>query len=121
MSDKTQRLPIWRALSALFLDTEIDEATLSHIADTLYRCDVSPDDAEHILWHEVYPVLAPNLRAVAGVWDGWSDEWLLENLTVSSASAGLLAKLTRSKAIAQHWQHIVAVMDALENPSTQPK
>lgn len=79
MSDD-QRLKIWRALSDLFLDTEIDDVTFNYIARTISESGLSLPEAEDILWYEVYPVLETNLRSFAGVWEGWPDSWLLQNL-----------------------------------------
>ena len=75
-----QRLTIWRALSNLFLDTEVDDIIIKYIARTILESGLVLSEVEDILWYEVYPVLGNNLRSVAGVWDGWSDSWLLHHL-----------------------------------------
>jgi hypothetical protein len=79
-----RRLKIWRALSELFLDAEIDAAVFDYIAGTVMETGYTSEEMHSILWGEVYPVLKSNLRSVAGVWSGWSDEWLLENIKISS-------------------------------------
>lgn len=76
------RLPVWRALSELFLDTEIDEATCNYVARTVLESQLSIQEIEAVLWNEVFPVLHRNLLSPAGEWAGWSDEWLRENLRI---------------------------------------
>ena len=78
------RLRLWSALSDLFLDTEIDDHTFGYIARVIREDGYTSEEAEHVLWQEVYPVLEANLRSVAGVWAGWPDEWLIRNIRVSS-------------------------------------
>lgn len=75
-----ERLNIWRALSDLFLDTEIDEVSFKYIARTIDDSGFTLEQAEDILWYEVYPVLEANLRSPAGVWSGWPDEWLAKTI-----------------------------------------
>jgi len=75
-----EKLKIWRALSDLFLDTEVDELNFNYIVRTISESTLSLTEVEEVLWYEVYPVLEGNLRSVAGVWEGWSDEWLLQHL-----------------------------------------
>ena len=83
MTEKAERIEIWRALSDLFLDTEIDEVSFKYIARVIKNNNFTLSEVEHILWQEVYPVLEGNLRSVAGVWAGWPDEWLLQNMSIS--------------------------------------
>jgi hypothetical protein len=73
--DLENRRPVWDALSTLFLDTD---TSLSHswrvkvLSESVY----SLEEIERILFDEVYPVCAPNLRSVAGEWAGFDSEWL---------------------------------------------
>ncbi|WP_395336794.1 hypothetical protein WBP06_20665 [Novosphingobium sp. BL-8H] len=62
------RLPVWMALSELFLYTELSLDDIVRIADVL---NASPYDArvlERILVEEALPAFGPNLLAVAGEW-----------------------------------------------------
>jgi hypothetical protein len=77
------RLRLWRALSSLFLDTKPDDHTFGYIAHVIREDGYTSEEAEHVLWQEVYPVLEANLRSVAGVWSGWPDEWLIMHISVS--------------------------------------
>jgi hypothetical protein len=82
------RLKLWRALSHLFLDTEVDDATFDYIARVVEETRYSPDEIDNILWNEVFPVLQGNLRSVVGEWAGWPDDWLLEHLSISERPPG---------------------------------
>jgi len=101
--DDIKRLNIWRALSELFLDTEIDNVTYHYILRTLSENNCSLVEAEKILWREVCPVLKINLNCITGVWDGWPDSWLLENLSNSDKTNAPHAKPIIVKQIQQHW------------------
>jgi len=101
-----ERLNIWRALSDLFLDTEINELTFNYIARCVSESNLSLSEAEEILWYEVYPVLESNLRSVTGVWDGWSDEWLLQNLPASVRPDAIHGEPSIIKEIKQFWQQV---------------
>ncbi|WP_372372605.1 hypothetical protein ACDI10_11150 [Vreelandella venusta] len=102
-----QRLKVWRALSDLFLDTEIDDVTFRYIARTISESEFSLSEVESILWYEVYPVLESNLRSVAGVWDGWSDSWLLQNLPASVRPNAIHGDASIIKEIKRCWQKVV--------------
>ena len=75
-----ERLPVWRALSNLFLDTELDQSDYRDIATQIENSGFSKSETEEILWSEVFPALADNLRIVAGEWSGFSDEWLRDRI-----------------------------------------
>jgi len=75
-----ERLPVWEALSRLFLDIELDEKDYHRISDLLAMSPYSIQEIEDILRFEVYPVLIWNLRSVAGVWTGFDRDWLREQI-----------------------------------------
>lgn len=68
--DLERRRPVWEALSDLFLDTELDEAHLRHIASTLVISGYSDPELNDILYGEVYPACICNLHSFVGEWDG---------------------------------------------------
>ncbi|MCV6627350.1 MAG: hypothetical protein OIF38_14720 [Cellvibrionaceae bacterium] len=105
------RLKIWRALSDLFLDAEMNDHVFSYIARTVYECGISLAEAEEILWYEVYPVLEGNLRSVAGVWDGWPDPWLLENLPSPVRPSAIHGETSIIKYIKRCWQQVTEVYE----------
>ncbi|MCH8497319.1 MAG: hypothetical protein LAT63_02470 [Marinobacter sp.] len=103
------RLPLWRALSELFLDSEPTDVTYTYIVRTIRESGYSLDEAESILWLEVFPVLESNLRSLFGVWDGWSDDWLLEHLAPAPSDVPLVKKGSKASVteIERCWRHIV--------------
>jgi len=104
-----RRLKIWRALSELFLDTEINDVNFDYIAKTVVETGYTREEMHTILWSEVYPVLKNNLRSVAGVWSGWSDDWLLENIRVSSGKPSGIYGLSRlSREIKRCWAEVAS-------------
>jgi hypothetical protein len=101
-----RRLNVWRALSGLFLDTEIDEITFKYIARTVLESEYSPSEIHSILWGEVFPVLEANLESVAGVWAGWPDDWLLENLEVTSGTPAIQGNVEVIREIKRCWAKV---------------
>ena len=101
------RIKIWRALSDLFLDTEIDDITYKYIAKTIQESELSLSEIENILWYEVYPVLESNLRSVAGVWEGWSDEWLLDHLKVCEEPNAIMGSAVIISEIKACWLKVI--------------
>ena len=77
--DDAARVPVWIALSGLYLDTEV-EAFHDAIAATLAASPFALDELHAMLMYDVHPVLFTNLMAPAGVWDGFDDTWLVERI-----------------------------------------
>ena len=69
-----RRVPVWTALSDLFLDTEMQDNEHQHIARVISEAGYSAAEADHILRTEVAPVFYMNMLSVAGEWAGWSEE-----------------------------------------------
>ena len=105
------QLKIWRALSELFLDTEIENHTFRYIARVVSEVGLSLSGAEEILWYEVFPVLEHNLQSLAGVWDGWTDTWLSQNMPAPIRPSAIQGKTSIIKEVKQHWQHVVAAYE----------
>ena len=72
-SEIDRRLPVWHALSELFLDTELQRQDYEAIAERLRASGYSTQQLHRILQDEVAPAFAPNLASVAGEWAGWSE------------------------------------------------
>lgn len=68
-----RRLPVWVALSELFLDTEFKEIACGYVAERLRCSGFELQELEDILRDEVAPAFRPNLL-VAGEWRGWSPD-----------------------------------------------
>ena len=92
-----QRLPVWCALSELFVDTEFDAASARTVAESLRRSRLPVPELERILRDEVAPVFHRNAAAVN--WTGWpADEvrrLVTEHLRRCDAWPARLAKPLR--------------------------
>ncbi|MCB1920525.1 MAG: hypothetical protein KDJ28_11170 [Candidatus Competibacteraceae bacterium] len=71
-----QRRPLWVALSALFLDTELTPADGARIAQVMTDSGLSLPELRAVYAREVAPVVSANLRMTAGVWSGFDEAWL---------------------------------------------
>lgn len=76
IEDLVNRRPVWEALSALFLDTELDTDVRRRLVRVLASSVYTLDELESILYDEVYPVLIGNLWCMAGEWNGFDLDWL---------------------------------------------
>ena len=74
------RVPVWLALSDLYLDTELDERDHARIAEVLARSGYSVHQLEEILYREVHPALISNLLSMCGEWGGFDREWLTNRI-----------------------------------------
>jgi len=71
-----RRRPVWEAMSALFLDAQLDADDHAGIADVLVASGYSLAELERILWAELCPVLWTNAASVAGEWRGFDMEYV---------------------------------------------
>lgn len=78
--DLENRTPVWVAMSDFFLDTELTESIISHIARICASSPYSMEELERIMFMEVWPAFVANLRSVAGEWAGWSEEFVQERV-----------------------------------------
>ena len=76
-----ERMPVWTAMSELFLDTELLYADRIRIARILAASPYSESKLEEIMRFEVSPVLKWNLFDIAGEWAGFNEVWLQEKLS----------------------------------------
>ena len=77
--DDAARIPVWIALSGLYLDTEV-EPFHDAIAATLAASPFALEELHAMLLHDVHPVLFTNLMAPAGVWDAFDEDWLVARI-----------------------------------------
>ena len=82
MTTPEARLPLWLAMSELFLDTETEDYMYCAIAREIRASGLTLAQAESVFWNEVYPGLWLNLVSMTGVWDGFDAEWLRGYLKV---------------------------------------
>lgn len=111
------RLPVWTALSELFLDTELTTTDLQAIAEILRQSPFDVAEIEYILRNEVTPAFIGNLMSVAGQWAPWTEDEVLEIMNSSLDQwlpgrfiARILVRLL-GKMIAEDWRHIADLLD----------
>jgi hypothetical protein len=74
-----RRMPLWEALSVLYLDTE-DAAFVPRVVEAAQTNGFSLEEVDHCLRWEVRPALYKNYLSVAGIWSGWEAERLREEI-----------------------------------------
>jgi hypothetical protein len=84
------RLPIWHAMSDLFLDTELQETDYRYIARQLAASGKSPSELRLIFDTEVVPAFSFNLVDPAGVWSGWAEPDVMRIMSRYFAEGPLL-------------------------------
>lgn len=111
--DVAQREPVWMAVSTLYLDTEVQWYTYRAIAKVIKESPYTLDEIKVINKTEVFPVLVTNLISVAGVWSGFDEAWLTEEITKSLNNRNRLKKLWStltfkmfSKMFDEHWEAV---------------
>lgn len=121
--DIDNRRPVWKALSDLFLDTELEDSDLIRIARTLAESAYSLEEAETILYCEVYPVCIGNLLCVAGEWDGFDDDWLAKSILKHTARSWAFGNFLQPWRwmVRGHWNRIKALIPIFaDNAALQP-
>jgi len=105
-----RRLPVWCALSDLFLDTAFDASHDRRIAEVIRAGGFSAREAEDILMHEVAPAFGANLRSVAGEWAGWSEDFVREQVLARRRSipSRIVNRLTIDHHLKSEWARIAA-------------
>lgn len=111
------RMPVWSALSDLFLDTELDENDHRRIATAIAAAGLDAAEARAILKDEVLPAFAFNLMQVAGEWAGWSDADIRAIMVAALPDGCGLSFGARIKQyllwrdLASEWNRIAALID----------
>ncbi len=100
-----RRLPVWTALSDVFLDTELDPQEYSHIADVIRQSGYTAGEAEAIFRDEVAPAFSVNLWSVAGEWQGWPEDYVRERVLArrSSTLAKISSRLLHRRFLNEQW------------------
>jgi hypothetical protein len=75
-----RRMPVWEAISDLWLDTELGENGVLYIARVLAESGYSLEEIDKIYTEEVAPVVYMNAYSVTGVWTGFDPVWLKEEI-----------------------------------------
>jgi hypothetical protein len=67
-------------MSTLWLDTELQDYDFDYVARIMIESGYSPEQLELIFTIEVAPICGWNMYSVAGVWDGFDNERLSEEI-----------------------------------------
>jgi HEAT repeat protein len=94
MFDVDRRLPVWQALSKLFVDGELGEERQRQIAHVLKESGFSHAELTEIYEREVAPVCYRHLYSTGGHWDRIELEWL---------RAAILDHLERQSGVPDWW------------------
>ncbi len=70
------RMPLWDALSILWLDTEVTDADLEWIARVMADSGLTIEELWRVYSYEVAPVVYKNIYSFVGQWMGFSSDWL---------------------------------------------
>ncbi|WP_324698917.1 DUF7079 family protein [Novosphingobium sp. RL4] len=111
------RLPVWTALSGLFLDTELSLSDIVRIADVLTASPYDIDTLERILLGELLPVFGPNLLSIAGEWQPW-DEIEVGRIMKKAAARGklrsriaILFAMPAKRAVLSEWNRLLPLLE----------
>ncbi len=78
-TDDDARIPVWNALSDLYLDTDV-ALSRDYIVSTLVASPYSLDELHEMLMYDVHPALYRNLMSMTGEWAGFDEAWLRERI-----------------------------------------
>ena len=110
-----RKLPVWHALSELFLDSELQPADYARVAGQLRSSRYTTEEIRRILEDEVAPAFGSNLLSVAGEWAPWSEvevrKVMERQAKVSGLSRWLSRRLVR-RYVREEWQRLLPLLEA---------
>ncbi len=114
-------MPVWLALSELFLDSEPTPEDHRRIA---VRCGASPYSVEKlnaILENELYPPLIGNLLVMSGgEWGGFGEEWIRKEIAPRIGRRRRLPFPPLMRWMYRdHWMKIKTVIEEMRGASNQ--
>lgn len=119
--DIDARIPVWVALSDLYLDTDV---TLSydHIVRTLAASPYPLDALHEMLMYDVHPALYMNLMSVAGEWAGFDETWLLERIEAVRRQPRWRRRISHwfARDIGVQWRALVPMIVDARSAAAQP-
>lgn len=110
--DLDARAPVWQAMSTLYLDTD---TTLLHVtvAQVLADSPYSVERLRDILVDEVNPVLWSNRYCVAGIWQGFDQDALRDEILRRQTRSRWRRRLLPQPVLRDDWRAIVPLVGAL--------
>lgn len=122
------RLPLWDALSTLWLDTEVTELDLEWIARVMVDSGLTIQELWRVYSYEVAPVVYKNRYSFVGQWSGFSTDWLRSEIVHNLRDRPLrtrfwtLFPITRSLMLGptnDDWKKLVAIVRNRRNQAGQ--
>lgn len=116
------RMPLWCALSELFLDTQLQRQDYEAIAVAARAGGFSAEQVRDILEREVFPALVFNLMQVAGEWAGFDPAFVRERILLTLGrpqAARFFTGGVKKRLMAEEWPRILAVLDGREPDLTE--
>ena len=109
-----KRKEIWKAISSFYLDTTLQDIDYDNISEVLRESEFSIEELMKIDLFEVFPLLQSNLNRIAGEWDNFDSDWLIQNCLKNyykkeNTLFRLTAKLKSRiyfRARSHHWEEI---------------
>ncbi len=113
-SEVEAKLPVWVALSDLFLDTELKDDDFRRIAETLKASGYPAVELRRIFADEVAPAFGPNLWSIAGEWAMWHENDVRDIVTRSNDGFAPFRALKRwmfRRYVAGKWARILPLLE----------
>lgn len=119
--DLDVRIPIWMALSDLYLDTDV-ALSYDYIVRTLVASPYSLEELHEMLMYDVHPVLYPNLMSMLGEWAGFDETWLVERILAVRAHPRWRRRITHwfARDISVQWRRLAPMIQAARSAAVQP-
>lgn len=108
------KLPVWVALSDLFLDNEQQPEDYRRIAGILKTSGLPADELRRILAEEIAPAFGPNLLSVAGQWGMWHEDDVRDIVTRSNKGSPAFRALKRwmfRRHVAEEWAKLRPLLE----------
>ena len=114
-----RRKPVWSAFSEFWLDTELEDDELHHIARIAAASGFTISELRDIYLYEVAPVVSPNLLSIAGEWAAFDEEWLHAEARKRAEHRSLclrfwifvgIGRKVMTFATERHWNRIVSLL-----------
>ncbi len=117
-NDLDARIPVWVALSELYLDTDVSMA-YDFIVRTLAASPYSIDQLHEILRFEMHPALYHNLMHATGEWAGFDEPWLIARINAVRRQPRWRRQISHWLVpdIGPHWQTLEPMILSARNPA----
>lgn len=111
-AEVARRLPLWTALSDLFLDTDV-MSSVPHIARTIVSGGWRLAEAEEVLRWEVRPAFYRNLLSIAGEWAGWPEDVVRDAVLKARDRRMTRIAIGQDRFMPEEWSAVIAEVERL--------